>query len=659
MNEWLNAGKEKLKRYVKKKVGKAVKTFIKKILKKLLMKLVMVIMKAIGAAVTALIATFGLPIVIGLAIVLLLGGAMFMLAPNFGLIDDAAKQKEIRTELNEMIKKSSSDPIYRPPLELIASIDLMRIIQEDKEPWEVNHKPIVDTLAPDLTYESYNDTYEIKTVTTTTTEVTKTETRQEEYTEKVEVGTDKKFICTEEEVAHLPPALIYMKCWKEEPVYKDVTKTKDVEYPVTETVTEVDEDIKEEKKSVSHLKSAHAWNRIETFYYEEVALKNEFQLISSKVEGNRKIEVFKRKTKEWVFDHKDSEHNYSKFDQILKELALDESAIELLVEALKENNIPLDGYMGSFFDTFIEGGMGMMVPEDYMKYYQAAEKKFGVGWNYLAAIHYVETKFSTVPIMVSTVGAVGHMQFMPCTWVGWANPTCEGKGKGSISMSELTDPAFIAKYRGLGIDSQPDGKSEPWDLQDAIFTAANLLSRNGFANDKRHAIYLYNKSEKYVADVLHYAELFNQTAGGLPPITDGTFMRPALGEITSGFGYRTLKGRQTALHRGVDIGKSGNVTPIVAAADGVVSRSEVSSSFGEVIYIKHNVNGTVIETVYAHMVTGSRRVKKGEMVSKGQPIGIMGMTGDSTGVHLHFEMWPGGRDTGKPIDPIASGYIKW
>jgi hypothetical protein len=182
---------------------------------------------------------------------------------------------------------------------------------------------------------------------------------------------------------------------------------------ITETITEVDTRITEEKKTVSLLESAHSWNRLETFYYKEMELNSTFNLVDVKGVGNKRIEVYKRKSKEWVFDGKDFEHNYSKFDQVLNDLELEDSAVKLLVEALKENNVPLDGYMGNFFDIFIESGMGMMVPQEYIKIYEAAEAKYNVLWNYLAAIHYVETKFSTIDIMVSSVGATGHTQVRP------------------------------------------------------------------------------------------------------------------------------------------------------------------------------------------------------------------------------------------------------
>ncbi|WP_233713440.1 murein hydrolase activator EnvC family protein [Lederbergia citri] len=118
-----------------------------------------------------------------------------------------------------------------------------------------------------------------------------------------------------------------------------------------------------------------------------------------------------------------------------------------------------------------------------------------------------------------------------------------------------------------------------------------------------------------------------------PPVSSGLFSRPAVGYISSGFG-----GRWGAFHAGVDIAASGAV-PIVAAADGVVSRSYNSSSYGNVVFVVHHLNGQTYETVYAHM--RSRSVSEGQVVSKGQQLGVMGNTGHSYGQHLHFELHVG------------------
>ena len=65
---------------------------------------------------------------------------------------------------------------------------------------------------------------------------------------------------------------------------------------------------------------------------------------------------------------------------------------------------------------------------------------------------------------------------MPCTWVGWGYPSCGGVGKGNISDSEKTDPAVISQYGGYGVDANGDGKADPWDIEDAIYSAANYLA---------------------------------------------------------------------------------------------------------------------------------------------------------------------------------------
>ncbi|MGE8205804.1 lytic transglycosylase domain-containing protein [Heyndrickxia sp. NPDC080065] len=152
-----------------------------------------------------------------------------------------------------------------------------------------------------------------------------------------------------------------------------------------------------------------------------------------------------------------------------------------------------------------------LIPKEYIPIYKAAEKKYGVPWYVLAAHHRVETRFSTMDPMISPVGAEGPMQFMPCTFVGWQHPTCKGKGKGKISKKEKEDPAVIKKYGGYGVDANGDGKADVWDIEDAIFSAANYLSQNGAANGKlRKAIYSYNHSEQYVEDVLHYVDLYKK-----------------------------------------------------------------------------------------------------------------------------------------------------
>jgi len=115
------------------------------------------------------------------------------------------------------------------------------------------------------------------------------------------------------------------------------------------------------------------------------------------------------------------------------------------------------------------------------------------------------------------------------------------------------------------------------------------------------------------------------------------FVMPANGRLTSGFGARW-----GTTHYGLDIANSIG-TPIVAAADGVVVEAGPASGFGLWVRVQH-ADGTI--TVYGHVDTFS--VREGERVKAGEQIARMGNRGQSTGPHLHFEVWESG---GRKINP--------
>ncbi len=117
---------------------------------------------------------------------------------------------------------------------------------------------------------------------------------------------------------------------------------------------------------------------------------------------------------------------------------------------------------------------------------------------------------------------------------------------------------------------------------------------------------------------------------------DGVYAWPLPGyyNISSRFGNRTHPIYGTAdYHLGNDIPAPGG-TPILAAQSGVVTVSRPNVSYGNYCIINH---GNGYSTLYAHMRT-LPIVSEGEMVTKGQVIGYVGSTGDSTGNHLHYEL---------------------
>lgn len=136
-----------------------------------------------------------------------------------------------------------------------------------------------------------------------------------------------------------------------------------------------------------------------------------------------------------------------------------------------------------------------------------------------------------------------------------------------------------------------------------------------------------------------------------PPSSTGSYVWPcpASKGVTSGYGMRkiSLYGYEK-FHAGIDVGAPMG-SNIIAADGGTVIVSSYDGGYGNYIMINHG-GGRV--TLYAHM--SSRAVAVGANVNKGQVIGYVGSTGNSSGPHLHFEV----RNNGGTVDPLTyfSGY---
>lgn len=119
-------------------------------------------------------------------------------------------------------------------------------------------------------------------------------------------------------------------------------------------------------------------------------------------------------------------------------------------------------------------------------------------------------------------------------------------------------------------------------------------------------------------------------------------------KISSPYGDRMLWGRYN-FHTGLDFDPAYG-TPIYSVADGIVSLVEnPGPTCGVAVFIEHNVDGNKFTSVYCHMVVDSPTVKAGDTVSKGDLIGNIGLTGITSGPHLHLEI----RVNDMPIDPYA------
>ena len=116
------------------------------------------------------------------------------------------------------------------------------------------------------------------------------------------------------------------------------------------------------------------------------------------------------------------------------------------------------------------------------------------------------------------------------------------------------------------------------------------------------------------------------------------------GHISSSFGSRNHpRSGDHQFHSGVDIAADPG-KPVIATADGIVSFSGWSGGSGNLVALEH---GFGYSTYYAH--NKMLVVKVGQKVKRGDIIGYIGSTGNSTGPHVHYEVW---RDS-KPMDPSA------
>jgi hypothetical protein len=180
-------------------------------------------------------------------------------------------------------------------------------------------------------------------------------------------------------------------------------------------------------------------------------------------------------------------------------------------------------------------------PADLLPIYEGAAARYGLGpygWAYLAAINRVETDFGQ-NLSVSSADAIGWMQFEPGTW---------------------------AKY---GVSVSGTGPPDPYNPNDAIYSAANLLHASGAPANWNQAIYAYNHATWYVSEVEGYARQY--AGAGVTASTSGSqSFAPSAGScnagIVSGTGLDPIPGfRPGRDDMGVDAcANSGR--PIIAPA---------------------------------------------------------------------------------------------
>jgi len=279
------------------------------------------------------------------------------------------------------------------------------------------------------------------------------------------------------------------------------------------------------------------------------------------------------------------------------------------------------------------------IPENYLKLYVSAGEKYGIDWAIIAAIGSVETNHGRLKAPGVTSGQNSHgccagpMQFH----------NNYGRGGGT--------------WGAYGVDGNGDGKKNIYDPRDAIPAAGNYLKASDGAKSVDKAIFAYNHAGWYVAQVKRKAEQYRgaaASAGGVPDVEDSEpTAEPAAGggeraKIIQGpgVGTHTLGNWQSdnAIDIGIPMG-----TPLVAVVDGRIDKTGgQAGTAGRFAGFSLTLSGDGNSYFYTHLK--ELKVKAGQLVKKGD---VIGLSGAANGVeHLHL----GVRD-GKPDQALADAVL--
>lgn len=247
-------------------------------------------------------------------------------------------------------------------------------------------------------------------------------------------------------------------------------------------------------------------------------------------------------------------------------------------------------------DPTLLSRQSLEVPLDQLGVMLQVAQETNVPWQVFAGIAKIESDFGQ-NMSTSSAGAIGYGQFLPSVW--------ELFGEGG----------------------------DPYDFRDVIPAMGRYLLVAGAPDDIPGSLYAYNHSWSYVAQVLSVAATLGYSGqDGIGTGAREGLIWPVVGPISSYFG--------PSHPLGIDIDQTmAPGTPVLAAHSGTVlfAGGDPCCSYGYYVIL---ASPTGLTTLYAHF--SSIAVEAGDTVSQGQPLGIVGNTGYSTGTHLHFEVIDGG-----------------
>lgn len=210
--------------------------------------------------------------------------------------------------------------------------------------------------------------------------------------------------------------------------------------------------------------------------------------------------------------------------------------------------------------------------------------------------------------------------------------------RGRVVVAAVATGAFVAAGQGMGSGAGSVTTTDGITALAAGHDATTAIGVGGAAPAPEVLPVIRGVDTEAVAALAAGERLVAERAAREAEARRPLFVLPAEGVLTSGFGARW-----GTTHLGIDLANDIG-TPILAAADGVVLESGPASGFGLWVRLGH-ADGTT--TLYGHI--NRSLVEEGQQVKAGEEIAEMGNRGQSTGPHLHFEVW---NAEGEKLNPL-------
>jgi hypothetical protein len=160
------------------------------------------------------------------------------------------------------------------------------------------------------------------------------------------------------------------------------------------------------------------------------------------------------------------------------------------------------------------------IPANFLALYQQAGSAYGIDWAVLAGIGKMECDHGRSQLAgcnprgtVNVAGARGPMQFLGSTWR-------IGAGQFDPDVAGAAVPAG-QEAQGYATDGNGNGVADPWEAADAIHAAARYLRSNGAPADYGAAIWAYNHSDAYRAEVLRWADTYRRASSAAQAVPAG------------------------------------------------------------------------------------------------------------------------------------------